>query len=186
MDPIMANESQPLWVKPPSLEVNLVGREPSKNWDFHGLGMKVYGQVATLRAWISSSAYKKSRDHLKVSHTISSPTAPRIGDPDEHHISPQSSCHFFFLRLLRICRWTWCEADAVESWRKALKPILVKGLLPQWIPNAAGAVHTTSGRPNHSDVHFLCFAILTRSFQTWDTLELSTCTQRQQFHWWSF
>jgi hypothetical protein len=96
MDPIMANESQPLWVKPPSLEVNLVGREPSKNWDFHGLGMKVYGQVATLRAWISSSAYKKSRDHLKVSHTISSPTAPRIGDPDEHHISPQSSCHFFF------------------------------------------------------------------------------------------
>lgn len=50
MDPIMANESQPLWVKPTSLEVNLVGREPSKNWDFHGLGMKVYGQVATLPA----------------------------------------------------------------------------------------------------------------------------------------
>ena len=187
MDLIMANESQPLWVNPPNLEVNLVGREPSKNWDFHGLGMNVYGQVATLPAWISSSAYKKSLDHWKVSHRISSPTAPRIGGPRWTSCSSSKQLPlFFFLRLLRICRWTWCEADAVESWRKALKPISVKGLLPHWIPNAAGAVHTTSGRPNHSDVHFLCFAILTRSFQTWDTLELSTCTQRQQFHWWSF
>ena len=81
MDPIMANESQPLWVKPPSLEVNLVGREPSKNWDFHGLGMKVYGQVATLPAWISSSAYKNSGDHLKVSHTNFISNCPKNWGP---------------------------------------------------------------------------------------------------------
>ena len=102
-------------------------------------------------------------------------------------------------------------------------PVLVKGLLPHWIPNAAGAVHTTSGRPNHSDVDVLCFAILTlwwtniamenhhfngkihykwpfsiamlvhqrvpevfRHETLWSFMELSTCTQRRQFHWWSF